>query len=179
MPVTGTSPDAVRTAGLHKTFRVKDQPVEAVSGIDLTVAAGQIFGFLGPNGAGKTTTLRILTTLLAADAGEAFVAGADVRRSPQQVRHRIGYVGQLGGADTSATGRENPLLQGRLYGMSAAETARRADELTGAFDLGAFAGRVARSGARPAKPRESVGPAPAAPRHRHHGLPHHQLPRRG
>ena len=145
MPVTGTSPDAVRTAGLRKTFRVKDHPVEAVSGIDLTVAAGQIFGFLGPNGAGKTTTLRILTTLLPADDGEAFVAGADVRRSPQQVRHRIGYVGQLGGADTLATGRENLLLQGRLYGMSAAETARRADELTGAFDLGAFADRVARS----------------------------------
>ena len=142
---TGTSPDAVRTAGLRKAFRVKDQQVEAVSGIDLTVAGGQIFGFLGPNGAGKTTTLRILTTLLPADAGEAFVAGADVRRSPQQVRHRIGYVGQLGGADTSATGRENLLLQGRLYGMSAAETSRRTDELIAAFDLGAFAGRVARS----------------------------------
>jgi ABC-2 type transport system ATP-binding protein len=145
MPETGTSPDAVRTAGLRKAFRVKDEQVEAVSGIDLTVAGGQIFGFLGPNGAGKTTTLRILTTLLPADAGEAFVAGADVRRSPQQVRHRIGYVGQLGGADTSATGRENLLLQGRLYGMSAAETAGRTDELIAAFDLGAFAGRVARS----------------------------------
>jgi len=145
MPETGTSPDAVRTAGLRKAFRVKDQQVEAVNGIDLSVAGGQIFGFLGPNGAGKTTTLRILTTLLAADAGEAFVAGADVRRNPQQVRRRIGYVGQLGGADTSATGRENLLLQGRLYGMSAAETARRTEELIAALDLGAFAGRVARS----------------------------------
>jgi ABC-2 type transport system ATP-binding protein len=145
MPETGTTPDAVRIAGLRKAFRVKDRQVEAVSGIDLTVAGGQIFGFLGPNGAGKTTTLRILTTLLPSDAGEAFVAGADVRRSPQQVRHRIGYVGQLGGADTSATGQENLLLQGRLYGMSAAETAGRADELIAAFDLGAFAGRVARS----------------------------------
>jgi len=145
MPETGTSPDAVRTAGLRKAFRVKDQQVEAVNGIDLSVAGGQIFGFLGPNGAGKTTTLRILTTLLPADAGEAFVAGADVRRNPQQVRRRIGYVGQLGGADTSATGRENLLLQGRLYGMSAAETARRTEELIAALDLGAFAGRVARS----------------------------------
>jgi len=145
MPETGTSSDAVRTAGLRKAFRVKNQQVEAVSGIDLRVAGGQIFGFLGPNGAGKTTTLRILTTLLPADAGEAFVAGADVRRNPRQVRRRIGYVGQLGGADTSATGRENLLLQGRLYGMSAAETARRTDELISALDLGAFAGRVARS----------------------------------
>jgi ABC-2 type transport system ATP-binding protein len=145
MPVTDAPADAVRTSGLRKTFRVKNKPVEAVSGIDLTVAAGQIFGFLGPNGAGKTTTLRILTTLLPADAGEAFVAGADVRRDAAQVRRRIGYVGQLGGADASATGRENLLLQGRLYGMTAAETTRRTDELIEAFDLGAFADRVARS----------------------------------
>ena len=145
MPVTDSPSAAVRTSGLRKAFRVKNKPVEAVNGIDLTVAAGQIFGFLGPNGAGKTTTLRILTTLLPADAGEAFVAGADVRRSPQEVRRRIGYVGQLGGADASATGRENLLLQGRLYGMTAAQAARRTGELIEAFDLGAFAGRVARS----------------------------------
>ena len=61
-------------------------------------------------GADKTTTLRILTTLLPADAGEALVAGADVRREPALVRRRIGYVGQLGGADVNATGRENLLL---------------------------------------------------------------------
>ena len=144
MPVTDSPPDAIMTSGLRKSFRVKDRQVGAVSGIDLVVAAGQIFGFLGPNGAGKTTTLRILTTLLPADAGEAFVAGADVRRSPGLVRRRIGYVGQLGGADASATGRENLLLQGRLYGMSAAETARRTDELIEVFDLGSFAGRAAR-----------------------------------
>ena len=145
MPVTDSPSVAVRTSGLRKAFRVRNKPVEAVDGIDLLVATGQIFGFLGPNGAGKTTTLRILTTLLPADAGEAFVAGADVRRSPQEVRRRIGYVGQLGGADTSATGRENLLLQGRLYGMTAAQAARRTAELIEAFDLGAFAGRVARS----------------------------------
>jgi ABC-2 type transport system ATP-binding protein len=73
------------------------------------------------------------------------VAGADVRRSPQEVRRRIGYVGQLGGADAPATGRENLLLQGRLYGMTAAQTVSRTDELIEAFDLGAFAGRAARS----------------------------------
>ena len=145
MSVTDSSAHAVRVSGLRKAFRVKDQPVQAVNGIDLLVAAGQIFGFLGPNGAGKTTTLRILTTLLPADAGEAFVAGADVRRSPQEVRRRIGYVGQLGGADASATGRENLLLQGRLYGMTAAQAARRTGELIEAFELGAFADRVARS----------------------------------
>jgi ABC-2 type transport system ATP-binding protein len=145
MPVTDSPAPAVRVSGLRKAFRVKDQPVAAVNGIDLSVAAGQIFGFLGPNGAGKTTTLRILTTLLPADAGEAFVAGADVRRSPQEVRRRIGYVGQLGGADLAATGRENLLLQARLYGMTAAQAAGRTGELIEAFDLGAFAGRIARS----------------------------------
>ncbi|MGE5135070.1 MAG: ATP-binding cassette domain-containing protein [Gemmatimonadota bacterium] len=143
--MTDSPPSAIRISGLRKTFRVKSQQLEAVRGIDLTVAAGEIFGFLGPNGAGKTTTLRILTTLLPADAGEAWVAGADVRREPGQVRRRIGYVGQLGGADGSATGRENLLLQGRLYGMTAAGARQRAAELIGALDLGSFADRVARS----------------------------------
>jgi ABC-2 type transport system ATP-binding protein len=145
MPVTESQPIAIQAHGLRKSFRVKDQAVEAVSGLDLIVAAGQIFGLLGPNGAGKTTTLRILTTLLPADAGEAFVAGADVTRSPQQVRRRIGYVGQLGGADGSATGLENLLLQARLYGMTAVAAARRAAELIELFDLGAFASRVVRT----------------------------------
>jgi len=145
MPVTQSPPVAIQALGLRKSFRVKDQEVEAVSGLDLTVAAGQIFGFLGPNGAGKTTALRILTTLLPADAGEAVVAGADVRRNPKQVRRRIGYVGQLGGADGSATGLENLLLQARLYGMTAAAAASRAEELIVLFDLGAFAGRIVRS----------------------------------
>jgi ABC-2 type transport system ATP-binding protein len=141
------SPDgwAVHTTALRKTFRARRQQIEALSGVDLAVAPGQIFGFLGPNGAGKTTTLRILTTLLRADSGDAFVAGIDVRRRPRDVRRRIGYVGQLGGADLSATGRENLHLQGRLYGMSAPETSRRARELMDALELGVFADRIARS----------------------------------
>jgi ABC-2 type transport system ATP-binding protein len=141
------SPDgcAVRAAALHRTFPARGRRVEALRGVDLTVAPGQIFGFLGPNGAGKTTTLRILATLLPADSGEAYVAGANVRRRPGDVRRRIGYVGQLGGADLAATGRENLLLQGRLYGMGAAETRRRADELMELLDIGAFADRIARS----------------------------------
>ena len=145
MPATESQQVAIQAHGLRKSFRVKDQAVEAVSGLDLIVAAGQIFGFLGPNGAGKTTTLRILTTLLPADSGEAFVAGVDVMRSPQKVRRRIGYVGQLGGADGSATGLENLLLQARLYGMSAGAAASRAQEVIELFNLGAFAGRPARS----------------------------------
>ena len=81
---------AVAISGLRKSFHVVGKTVEAVREIDLTVAEGEIFGLLGPNGAGKTTTLRILTTLLPADAGLAFVAGADVRRDPALVRRQIG-----------------------------------------------------------------------------------------
>jgi ABC-2 type transport system ATP-binding protein len=127
---------AVQVTGLRKTFHVKGAPVAALTGIDLAVAPGEIFGLLGPNGAGKTTTLRILTTLLPADAGEALVAGADVRRDPALVRRRIGYVGQLGGADVNATGRENLMLAGRLYGLSAGQASRRCAELLGVFGLG-------------------------------------------
>jgi ABC-2 type transport system ATP-binding protein len=142
---------AVQVAGLRKSFRVAGGPVaggstvEAVRGIDLTVAAGEIFGLLGPNGAGKTTTLRILTTLLPADAGEARIAGEDVRRAPGLVRRRIGYVGQLGGADKEATGRENLMLAGRLYGLSAAGARQRCAELTEVFDLDALADRAVRT----------------------------------
>jgi ABC-2 type transport system ATP-binding protein len=127
--------NAVVISGLRKSFHVGGKTVDAVRGIDLTVAQGEIFGLLGPNGAGKTTTLRILTTLLPADAGQAFVAGADVLRNPAQVRRRIGYVGQRGGADASATGRENLLLAGRLYGLTAVAARDRCKELAEVFDL--------------------------------------------
>jgi ABC-2 type transport system ATP-binding protein len=107
----------------------------------MDVARGEVFGFLGPNGAGKTTTLRMLTTLLPIDSGTATVAGFDVARQPGQVRTRIGYVSQLGGADELATGRENLLLQGRLYGASRAQVAPRAEALAGLLDLAGFADR--------------------------------------
>jgi ABC-2 type transport system ATP-binding protein len=144
-PAPAQTPAAVAVSGLRKSFRVAGQTVAAVSGIDLTVAAGEIFGLLGPNGAGKTTTLRILTTLLTADAGAARVAGADVLAEPAVVRRRIGYVSQLGGADKSATGRENLLLAGRLYGLSAADAARRCRELAEVFDLGELVNRSVRT----------------------------------
>jgi ABC-2 type transport system ATP-binding protein len=143
--MTDTAADAVRVTGLRKNFHVKGVTVAALTGIDLAVAPGEIFGLLGPNGAGKTTTLRILTTLLPADAGEARVAGADVRRDPALVRRRIGYVGQLGGADLNATGRENLLLAGRLYGLSAGDANRRCAELLGVFGLAELADRAVRT----------------------------------
>jgi ABC-2 type transport system ATP-binding protein len=127
---------------LHKSFRTRRKAeVEAVRGISLTVEPGEIFGFLGPNGAGKTTTLRMLTTLLPIDRGKATVAGFDVMQQPQEVRRRIGYVSQLGGADELATGRENLSLQARLYGAGAAEAATRAEQLTELLDLASFISR--------------------------------------
>jgi len=141
----GSPAPAVEVSGLRKSFRAAGTVIEAVSGIDLTVPAGEIFGLLGPNGAGKTTTLRILTTLLLADSGSVQVAGADVRRAPGTVRRRIGYVGQLGGADKEGTGRENLMLAGRLYGLSAADARRRCAELTAVFDLEALVDRAVRT----------------------------------
>jgi len=84
----------IEAAGLARVFRSRRQTVEAVRGVDISVAEGEIVGFLGPNGAGKTTTLRMLTTLLRPTAGTATVAGADLLRDPVEVRRRIGYVAQ-------------------------------------------------------------------------------------
>jgi ABC-2 type transport system ATP-binding protein len=89
----------IETRQLRRTFESRKADVEAVAGVDLCVESGEIFGFLGPNGAGKTTTLRMLATLLPPTSGEAAVAGCDLRREPDGVRRRIGYVGQAGGTD--------------------------------------------------------------------------------
>src|SRR5258708_13278762 len=111
----------IATKDLARTFKTRSGPVEAVAGVDLRVGAGEIFGFLGPNGAGKTTTPRMLLTLLPPTAGEATVAGADLRREPQEVRRRIGYVPQGRSTDPARTGRGELVIQGRLYGMSASD----------------------------------------------------------
>jgi len=119
----------ITTKELRKSFRGRKATAEAVKGISFEVGRGEIFGFLGPNGAGKTTTLRMLTTLLPIDSGAASVAGSDVTREPKQVRQRIGYVSQAGGADDLSTGWENLILQGRLYGGDLDSVRQRAKEL--------------------------------------------------
>ena len=119
----------ITTEDLRKSFRGRKGTVEAVKGVSFEVGRGEIFGFLGPNGAGKTTTLRMLTTLLPIDSGSANVAGSDVAREPKQVRQRIGYVSQAGGADDPSTGWENLILQGRLYGGDLDSVRQRAKEL--------------------------------------------------
>jgi ABC-2 type transport system ATP-binding protein len=141
-----TDPTPIRTtmidtADLRRTFKTRTGPVEAVAGVDLHVNAGEIFGFLGPNGAGKTTTLRMLATLITPTSGGATVAGADLRREPALVRQRIGYVPQGGSTDPAETGRGELVLQGRLYGMNAADAKARAAEVLDKLDLVSAADR--------------------------------------
>ena len=131
----------IATSDLRRTFKTRAGVVDAVDGVDLHVGAGEIFGFLGPNGAGKTTTLRMLATLLKPTAGEATVAGADLRRQPQLVRERIGYVPQGGSTDPGETGRGELVIQGRLYGLTKAAAEARAKEVLASLDLEAAADR--------------------------------------
>ncbi|MCL2652686.1 MAG: ATP-binding cassette domain-containing protein [Propionibacteriaceae bacterium] len=139
---------AIEARGLTKTFPGRGKgasPIVAVDHIDLSVAPRTVFGLLGPNGAGKTTTFRMLTTLLPLDSGQATVAGFDLKTQAARVRERIGLVGQLGGADLDATGHENLVLAGRLYGLTATQAQRRADELQEVFDLTGLGNRIART----------------------------------
>jgi ABC-2 type transport system ATP-binding protein len=138
-PIPGS---IIRTRALRRTFKSRGGPIEAVRGVDLDVRAGEIFGFLGPNGAGKTTTLRMLATLLPPTDGEATVAGADLRREPDRVRERIGYVPQGGSTDPAATGRAELVIQGRLYGMDRRSAEQRARELLATLELDAAADRA-------------------------------------
>jgi ABC-2 type transport system ATP-binding protein len=135
-------PEAViETRGLRRVFKSRQREVAAVDGVDLSVLAGEIFGFLGPNGAGKTTTLRMLATLLPPSGGTARVAGCELASQPATIRERIGYVGQAGGADREITGRTELVFQGRLYGMSIPQARRRAAELIDMLELDGAADR--------------------------------------
>jgi ABC-2 type transport system ATP-binding protein len=132
---------AIRAEGLVKRFG----GTAALDGVDLEVPAGTVCGLLGPNGAGKTTAVRVLTTLLAADAGRAEVAGVDVRSDPAGVRRRIGLTGQQTTVDDVLTGRENLVLWARLFHLPARAAARRADELLAQFGLTDAADRRAKT----------------------------------
>jgi ABC-2 type transport system ATP-binding protein len=125
----------IETRGLRRIFKSRKQEIIAVDGVDLKVDEGEIFGFLGPNGAGKTTTLRMLSTLLKPTSGEATVAGADLRKEPNKVRERIGYVSQAGSSAPEVTGRNELIIQGRVYGMSKGEAKTRAAELLDTLEL--------------------------------------------
>lgn len=122
---------AVQARGLVKNYG----EVRALDGIDLDVQRGTVLGLLGPNGAGKTTTVRILATLLTADAGTATVGGFDVRKQANDVRRTIGLTGQYAAVDEYLTGRENITMVGGLYHLRPDYVRQRADELLERFDL--------------------------------------------
>ncbi len=123
---------AITATGLSRRFGELD----AVDGIDLEIASGEIYGLLGPNGAGKSTTVRMLCTLLGPTGGSATVAGHDVADEPDAVRLRIGAALQEAALDPKQTGLQLLRLQGRLYGLTPAEVDERVTALTAMIDLG-------------------------------------------
>ena len=128
----------IKATGLQKHYG----DVTALGGLDLEVEEGTVMALLGPNGAGKTTTVRVLTTLLKPDAGEATVLGLDAVRDAQALRRRIGVSGQYAAVDEHLTGFENLDMVGRLYHLGAKASRARAEELLEQFDLTEAAGRV-------------------------------------
>jgi len=138
---------AIEARQLVKTYAVRGRKpgIRALDGLDISVPRGMIYGLLGPNGAGKSTTIKILTSLARPDEGSARVEGIDVLSRPGQVRHAIGVVAQRSGADPTATGRENLILQGRLYGLRGGSVRARADQLLDHFGLTEAAGRLVRT----------------------------------
>lgn len=118
-----------------KDLRKSYKSLEVLKGINLKVERGTMLALLGPNGAGKTTTVRILSTLLRPDGGSAKIEGLDVVHQADEVRSVIGLTGQYAAVDEYLTGRENLIMMGQLYHLSAARARQRASELLDKFDL--------------------------------------------
>jgi ABC-2 type transport system ATP-binding protein len=131
---------AIEAQGLVKVFG----QTRAVDGVDLSVAAGTVYGVLGPNGAGKTTAIRVLATLLRPDGGWARVLGHDVVAEADAVRAGVSLTGQFSSVDEELSGRENLVLLGRLLGFGRRAAGVRADELLEAFGLADAADRLTR-----------------------------------
>jgi oleandomycin transport system ATP-binding protein len=132
---------AIQAEGLAKHFG----KTTALAGVDFAARAGTVLGLLGPNGAGKTTAVRILTTLLPPDAGQACVGGYDVVDEAHRVRQLIGLTGQYAAVDEGLTGTANLIMIGRLLGLPRAQARARARELLGRFELSDAAGRPAKT----------------------------------
>ena len=132
---------AIEAEGLRKRFGA----TQALDGVDLAARRGSVLGVLGPNGAGKTTAVRILATLIQADAGTARVAGHDVAREPARVREQIGLTGQYASVDELLTGEQNLVMIGQLLDLSGKQARVRARELLAWFDLADAADRPAKT----------------------------------
>jgi sodium transport system ATP-binding protein len=129
----------IHVAGLTKTFHdPKRGAVHAVDHISFDAQAGEIFGLIGPNGAGKTTTLRILCTVLKPTAGAATVAGFDVVKQPDQVRHHIGFLSANTGVYERMTAVEMVAYYGRLHGLNGSALRDRIDDLFGRLKMNDF-----------------------------------------
>ncbi|MGZ4691569.1 MAG: ATP-binding cassette domain-containing protein [Acidimicrobiia bacterium] len=141
MDDTATSESAIVVENLVKCFG----DVEALKGVSFDVPRGRVLGLLGPNGAGKTTAVRVLTTLLPPDGGQARVLGCDVTEDPTRVRASIGLAGQYAAIDENLTARENLRLVGRLTHLSESDIKLRIDVLLERFDLLHAGDRLART----------------------------------
>jgi ABC-2 type transport system ATP-binding protein len=126
-----TTEDIIVVKGLRKSFK----ELSVLEGVDFSVRRGTVMALLGPNGAGKTTTIRILSTLLLPDGGQALINGFDVVKEPDIVRSMIGLTGQNAALDEYLTGEENLWMMGRLYRLSYSDIKRRSRELLELFDL--------------------------------------------
>ena len=135
------SDTAIETQDLCKSYG----DVQALSGVDLSVRAGTVYGLLGPNGAGKTTAVRILTTLLPPDGGSARVNGLDVVDDAAELRSHIGLAGQYAAVDENLTGFENLEMVGLLYHRPRAEARERARELLERFELSDAGNRMVKT----------------------------------
>ncbi len=134
-------PTAISAIGLRKAYGAE----VALDGIDLRVPAGSVFALLGPNGAGKTTAVKILSTLITADAGDLRVGGHDLAVASQAARGTIGVTGQFSAVDGLITGEENMLLMADLCRLPRREGRRVTAELLERFDLTEAAKKPAQS----------------------------------
>ena len=132
---------AVDAEGIVKRFG----STVALDGVDLEVDEGTVLGLLGPNGAGKTTMVRVLATLLRADAGRASIFGRDVTSGAAEVRELVALTGQFAAVDELLTGRENLRMFGQLFRLDRREASRRAADLLERFDLAEAGDRLART----------------------------------
>ncbi|WP_338720505.1 ATP-binding cassette domain-containing protein [Devosia sp. XK-2] len=132
----------INACDLTRSFKTKAGPVEAVKGLSLDVAEGELVAFLGPNGAGKSTSVRMLTTLLPPSSGSASVAGCDIAGDPAGVRRKIGYVGQGSGAGQYYKLRDELLTQGAAMRMHPEDAKKRADALIGMLELSGMEDRI-------------------------------------